>query len=115
MDERISGVWRLTNYIPERELSPALLLSMQADKIMIRFEDGMMRSVSPAITFERHYRIVDVNGDTFRLIVLDEGGVEYESVCQVDNLGSMSFQTVTEPWTGRGVLTREGTALDPAK
>lgn len=115
VEEKISGVWRVTNYIPEKELSPALLMAMQSDKIMVRFEEGTVRSISPSLQFERRYRIADVNGDTFHLFIEDKGGIEYESVCQLDNLGSMSFQTVTEPWRGRGVLTREGPALDPVK
>ncbi len=113
VQEKISGVWRLTNYIPEQDLSASLLMSMQSDKIMIRFEDGMVRSVSPSLQFERRYRITEVNGDTFHLVVEEEGGIFYEGVGQFDNLGSMSFQVLTQPWKGRGVLTREGPALRP--
>ena len=112
VDRNISGVWRLTNYIPDKELDPSLLLSMQSEKIMVRFQDGVVSSVTSSLLFERRYRIADVNGDTFHLFVEDTGGIEYESVCQLDNLGSMSCRTLTEPWTGRGVLTREGPAIE---
>lgn len=111
VDKNISGVWRLTNYIPDKELDPSLLLSMQSEKIMVRFQNGIVSSVTSSLLFERRYRIADVNGDTFHLFVEDTGGIEYESVCQLDNLGSLSCRTLTEPWTGRGVLTREGPAL----
>lgn len=114
---RISGVWRLTNYIPERDLAPTLLLSMQSDKIMVRFDDisasgaGLMSSVSSSLDFERRFRIADVKGDVFRLYIEDADGVEYMSVCHFDDLGNLEFETETEPWRGRGVLTREGPAI----
>jgi hypothetical protein len=113
VDAKITGVGWVTNYIPEKELSPALLLSMQSDKIMVRFEEGTVRTVSSSINFERRYRITDISGETFHIIVEDEGGIEYDAVCQLDDLGSMSFQSLTDPWKGRGVLTREGPSLKP--
>ncbi len=115
MDQRIHGVWRLTNYIPVQDLPPELLLAMQSDKSMMRLENGKVRSVSSSLQFQQSYRIDRVNGDTFHLFITDDKGVEHESVCQLDNLGSMSFEALREPWKGRGVLTREGTALKPVK
>jgi hypothetical protein len=113
MNQRIGGVWRLINYIPDEELSPALLLSMQGDKILVRFENGTVRSLSSGLDFERRYRIDGVNGNTFTLFVEEEGGITYQVVGQLDGLGTMNFQVMTEPWRGRGVLTREGPAIRP--
>lgn len=117
INTRIGGVWRLTNYIPEHDLSPALLLSMQSDKIMVRFDvvasgsSGVVSSVSSSFDFERRFRIADVKGDVFRLYIEDAEGVEYLSICHFDELGNLEFETETEPWRGRGVLTREGPAI----
>ena len=111
VDQRISGVWRLTSYVPAAALSPVMLLSMQSDKIAVRFDRGVLRSETTSLTFERQYRIADVSGDTFKIFIKDDQGVEYESICQFGQGGRIHFQTLTNPWTGRGVLEREGTAF----
>jgi hypothetical protein len=111
VDQRIAGVWRLTSYVPAQSLSPAMLFGLQSDKIVVRFERGLLRSETTSLTFQRQYRISAAQGDTFRIIVKDDQGVEYESICQFDEGGRVHFQTITAPWTGRGVLEREGSAL----
>ena len=111
VEQRIAGVWRLTSYVPNQRLSPALLLGMQSDKVVVRFDRGVLRSETTSLTFERNYRIADVKGNTFKMFISDDQGVQYESVCQFDEGGRINFQTLTAPWVGRGVLEREGTAL----
>lgn len=111
VQNRLAGVWRVTSYIPDHTLSPALLLSMQSDKILVRFDQGRLRSATTGLTFDRAYRIGDVRGPTFSVFILDESGVEYESRARFDEGGNIQFQTVTEPWSGRGVLQREGPAI----
>lgn len=111
VDNRLAGVWRVTSYIPDHTLSPALLLSMQADKILVRFDQGRLRSATTGLTFDRAYRVGSVQGAAFSVFILDESGVEYESRARFDESGNIQFQTVTEPWTGRGVLQREGPAI----
>jgi hypothetical protein len=110
VDQRIAGVWRLTSYVPAQSLSPAMLFGL-SDKIVVRFERGLIRSETTSLTFERQYRVTAAQGDTFRIIIKDDQGVEYESICQFDEGGRIHFQTITAPWTGRGVLEREGNAL----
>jgi len=111
VQHRLAGVWRVTSYIPDQTLSPALLLSMQSDKILVRFDQGRVRSASTGLTFDRAYRVDNINGPTFSVYILDESGVEYESRARFDESGNIQFQTVTPPWTGRGVLQREGPAM----
>jgi hypothetical protein len=106
------GVWRLTSYIPDEQLSPAFLLSMQTDKILVRFDDGRIQSATASMTMDRGYRIASVDGNRFKILILDESGVEYESVCTFDRSGNLEFVTVTPPWRGRGLLQKEGPALD---
>jgi hypothetical protein len=108
---RIAGVWRLTSYVPESELSPVLLFTMQADKISVRFEDGHIRSMSSGMDLDRAYRLGDVQGASFKIFIADGEGVEHESQCQFDRAGRILFYTVTPPWRGRGVLEREGAAM----
>ncbi|HHH29616.1 MAG TPA: hypothetical protein ENK57_14895 [Polyangiaceae bacterium] len=111
VQNRLAGVWRVTSYIPDHTLSPALLLSMQSDKILVRFDQGRLRSATTGLTFDRAYRIGNVQGAVFSVFILDESGVEYESRARFDEGGNIQFQTVTEPWTGRGLLQREGPAI----
>lgn len=111
IDERIRGVWRLNSYVPDHALSPALLLSMSADAILVRFEDGRMRSATSALDFDRTYRIANVDGLRFSVFISDPHGFEVESRCTLGSGGEIAFQTITEPWKGHGVLIREGAAL----
>ncbi len=114
VENRLAGVWCVTSYIPDHTLSPALLLSMQSDKIVVRFDQGRLRSATTGLTFDRAYRIGNVQGAVFSVFILDEGGVEHESRARFDEGGNIQFQTITEPWAGRGVLQREGPAISAA-
>jgi hypothetical protein len=112
VDQRIAGVWRLQSYVPDAQLSPAMLLGMQSERIVVRIENGRVRSASSTLTFDRAYRIAaDPNRDKFKLFIRDDAGVEYESVCEFDEGGRVLFYTITPPWRGRGVLEREGPAM----
>ncbi len=113
IDQRIAGVWRLQSYVPDAQLSPAMLLGMQAERIVVRVESGRLTSASTTLTFDRAYRIADVQGDKFRFFIRDDTGVDYESACELDEAGRLMFYTLTAPWRGRGVLEREGPAMAP--
>ena len=110
VQQQLAGVWRVTSYIPVESLSPALLVSMHGDKILVRFDDGRVRSVSPSLTFDRAYRLADVKSSEFTIFIADESGVEIETHCQFDDRGRILFHTISAPWAGRGVLDREGPA-----
>jgi hypothetical protein len=112
VERRIAGVWRLTGYVPEKDLSASLLLRLQSEKIVVRFDHGRVQSATEALEFDRRYRIADPADDTFKIFIEDDDGIKQESHCQFDENGNLSFEVVTEPWRGRGVLTREGAAFD---
>jgi hypothetical protein len=112
VEKRMGGVWRLTGYVPEKDLSPKLLLSLQSEKIVLRFDDGRVQSATEAIEFDRRVRIADAVGDSFKLFIEDDEGIEQEARCAFDENGNLTFEIVTEPWRGRGVLSREGPAFD---
>lgn len=114
VEQRIDGVWRLTSYVPEQALSPALLLSLQGEKLMVRFDAGRLRSETEGMAMDRAYRIADASANRFKLFVKDDTGVEYESMCELDDKGRLLFNTVTSPWRGRGMLEREGGAMAAA-
>lgn len=111
MSNQLQGVWRLTSYVPDSALSPAMLLSMQGDKIVVRFDQGRVRSATSALTFDRPFRVTYAQGRYFNVVISDEEGIEVESRCQWDDGGRIVFQTITAPWVGRGVLEREGPAI----
>jgi len=90
-----------------------MLLGMQAERIVVRVESGRLTSASTTLTFDRAYRIADVQGDKFRFFIRDDTGVDYESACELDEAGRLMFYTLTAPWRGRGVLEREGPAMAP--
>jgi hypothetical protein len=111
VEQRIVGVWRLTSYVPDQELSPTMLLALRNDRIAVRFEDGRLRSATSGLELDRPYRLVNVAGDHFTVLVSDDEGIEYESRCLFDDVGRLHFESVTHPWRGRGTLEREGPAI----
>ena len=88
-----------------------LMFSMQGDKIVVRFEQGRVRSATSALTFDRPFRVTHAQGRNFNVVISDEDGIEVESRCQWDDGGRILFETITAPWVGRGVLEREGPAM----
>ena len=46
VEQRIEGVWRLVSYVPDSALSPAMLIAMQNDKIVVRFDRGQLSSAT---------------------------------------------------------------------
>jgi hypothetical protein len=111
LQQRLEGRWRLTSYVPDMTLSPAMLLTLQADTIVVSFDQGRVRTDSIGLQFDRGYRLQPVSDDTFKIFIRDDQGIEYESVCRFDTAGNLQFQTITSPWTGRGVLQRDGATL----
>jgi hypothetical protein len=111
VDQRIQGVWRLVSYVPDSPLSPAMLIAMQNDKIVVRFDMGRVTSATTALTFDRAYRITEVEGESFKLTLVDPDGIAYESIARFEPSGEIAFRTITAPWVGQGVLAREGAAV----
>lgn len=112
VNEQIAGVWRLTSYVPDEQLSMALLLGLQSERIVIRFEDNRIKSATAMLSFDRPYRIDSVYDNGFKLFIQEEDtGVQYEVFARVDNTSRLVFQARTAPWRGHGVLEREGGAL----
>src|SRR5688572_26640072 len=79
IDAQLAGTWKLSNYTPDQPLSLALLLGIQKDAIVVSFLNGRVRSANTVLTFDRRYRIQAVGGETFKLFIADEQGLEYET------------------------------------
>ncbi len=112
VNQQVAGVWRLMSYVPDEQLSVALLLSMQSDRIVVRFEDNRIKSATSLLTFDRAYRIDSVYDNGFKLFIQEDNGVEYEVFAKLDKTGRLLFEARTAPWRGSGVLEREGSAFD---
>lgn len=106
IDMQLAGTWKLSNYTPQQPLSLALLLGLQREAIMVSFQNGHMRNANQSLQFDRRYRIDPPIGDTFKIFIVDEGGVEYESWARFGHPNQIWFETKTEPWKGQGVLDR---------
>ena len=111
ISQRITGVWRLQSYVPESSFSPAMLLGMQSETIVVNVEGGRIRSANRSLTFDRAFRVANVQGERFTLFISDDTGVEYESACELDSAGRLLFYSLTAPWRGRGVLEREAATM----
>ncbi|HHH11034.1 MAG TPA: hypothetical protein ENK23_03050 [Sorangium sp.] len=111
VNAQLAGVWHLEHYTPNEQLSVALLLSMQSERIVVRFEGGRVKSANALLTFDRPYRIDSVYDNGFKMFIHEEDtGVEYEVVARFERPGRLLFQARTAPWRGQGVLQRDGGA-----
>ncbi len=108
VEKKINGSWRVTSYVPATTLSQVLMLGLRSDKLMVVFENGRVRSLTPGLTLDRKYRVADPAAETFKVFIADEAGVEVESWCKFDQTGRIIFETKTPPWTGQGTLKRQG-------
>ena len=106
VDMQLAGTWRLSNYQPDQPLSLAMLLGLQKDRIVVTFQNGHMRSASSLLSFDRKYRLDVTIGETFKIFITDEGGVEYESWARFGQPNQIWFESKTEPWKGQGIRDR---------
>jgi hypothetical protein len=113
VEQRMAGTWRLTSYVPNEPLSQVMLMGIQSDQVVVRFENGRVRSATSALQFDRRFRVADVMAETFRVLIADDQGLEYESWCQFDSTGKLLFESRTDPWKGRGTLERQGGPTPP--
>jgi len=117
IDRDMAGSWKLASFVPDEPLNPVMsaMLAMQHDQLLVVFERGTVRSSSPTLSFERRYRIEDPQKVPFRVILTDEQGVSYDTLCSFDHAGRLHFQSLSPPWKGQGILTREGAGLDASR
>ncbi len=106
IDAQLAGTWKLSSYTPEQAFSLALLLGMQKDAIVVSFQNGRVRSANTVLSFDRRYRIQSVGGETFKVFISDEQGVEYESWARFGRPDQIWFESKTDPWKGQGTLER---------
>ena len=107
-DKRLHGSWRLVSFVPDTPLGPALqaMLEYQYQALTIRFEGGRIKAESPGIHFDRRYEVREVNGDRFKLISYEEGGIPYESVCEFGENETLIIYSQTSPWKGVATIHR---------
>jgi hypothetical protein len=113
VERRIAGQWRLADYKADAALSPILLLRMRHEDLRVKFDQGRVQSATPNLELDRAYRVDDVQGETFRLFVIDPDGLQYENYCRFEPDGSVRFRTMTPPWQGEGHLVRVAASPTP--
>ena len=111
--QRLAGTWRVTSYVPATGLGALLMKTLRAEDLVIEFANGRVRSASSSFALDRQFRLVPLANDSFQMFIVDEQGVEYESLARFDQAGRILFETKTEPWIGSGVLQRQGPAFPP--
>ena len=104
----VVGTWRLIDYSPREALASVLSAGLRSQPVILRFDGARARSATSAYTFDRAYRVSAPIGDTFKLWIADEQGVEYESWARFDGPNRVVFECKTEPWRGLGTLDRVG-------
>jgi hypothetical protein len=108
----MAGPWRLADYRPQLPLEPMLqaLLTQQLRTMVVRFDGRTLSGQSPTLQVSRSYTLENVVGLTFDLVSPDaQGGGFLRSRCEVSGDGRrIVFQAQTDPWTGSGVIEREG-------
>jgi hypothetical protein len=108
----VSGPWRLLDYRPDVPLEPMLqaMLAAQVQTMVVRFDGQTLSAQSPTLQITRPYHLDSVSGPVFDVVSPDmQGGGELRTHCEVSDDGRrIFFRAQTDPWTGTGVLAREG-------
>jgi hypothetical protein len=108
----VAGSWRLVDYRPQLPLEPMLqaLLSQQLRTMVVRFDGRNLSGQSPTLQITRAYTLENVVGLTFDLVSPDpQGGGTLRTRCEMSGDGrQVSFRAETDPWTGMGIIAREG-------
>jgi hypothetical protein len=108
----VSGSWRLVEYRPDVALEPMLnlLLLQQVRTMVVHFDGRMLSAQSPSIQFARPYTIENAAGLGFDLVSPDvQGAGPVRSHCQMSDDGRrIAFRAQSDPWTGTGIIEREG-------
>lgn len=108
----VAGPWRLVDYRPQVPLEPMLqaLLAQQLRTMVVRFDGQNLSGQSPTLQITRAYTLESVVGLTFDLVSPNlQGGGVLRSRCEMSGDGrQVTFRAETDPWTGTGVIAREG-------
>lgn len=108
-ERRIEGRWRLVRFEAEQPLSAPFqaMLDYQIQVMVIHIGQGRIRAEAPGIHFDRKYEVKSAEGDRFRAVSYDEGGVAYDAQCQWTPDGQgLDVLLETHPWRGVGHLQR---------
>jgi hypothetical protein len=86
------------------------LLSLQIRTMVVHFDGQTLSAQSPTLQITRPYSLENVGAPTFDLVSPDaQGGGQLRSHCELDGDGRrITFRAQTDPWTGIGVIEREG-------
>jgi hypothetical protein len=84
----------------------AQLLQVQLGHLTATFDGTTVVASGIGVNATRAYRIDDASMDRFKLTLVDNVGVTYESYADFEPDG-LHFQALTTPWSGRGVLIRQ--------
>ena len=93
-------------------LEPMLqaLVVQQVRTMVVRFDGQTLSGQSPTLQITRPYTLENVVGLTFDLVSPNQqGGGVLRTRCEMSGDGRrVAFYAQTEPWTGSGVIEREG-------
>src|SRR5262245_34401802 len=72
-DVRLRGAWLLQNFTPDTPLEPMLaaMLAFQFGQMVVQLDGRNAVADSPGLHVQRGYRITEVQGDQFQLVVFD--------------------------------------------
>jgi hypothetical protein len=86
------------------------LLAQQVRTMVVRFDGQTLNGQSPTLQITRPYTLENVVGLTFDLVSPNlQGGGFLRTQCEMSGDGRrVVFRAQTEPWTGSGVIEREG-------
>jgi len=108
LDGAVVGTWQMVSYTPELPLTGVLLMGLQRAPVVVRFDGRRAKSASPAYSFDRAYRLSPPIGETFKVWIADEQGIETECWARFETPNRIVYEGKTEPWRGVGILARVG-------
>jgi hypothetical protein len=108
VDRAVVGTWRMVSYTPEVPLTGVLLMGLQRAPVVVRFDGCRAKSATPEYSFDRAYRLSPPIGETFKVWIADDQGIETECWARFETPNRIVYEGKIEPWRGVGVLERVG-------
>jgi hypothetical protein len=105
--QRLQGVWRLIEFVPETPLEPPLesILKQQLGNLVLTFDSGHYTATGVGLNASGEYEISGSDDLGFSIVLYGRDGIASRVAGEFEP-GRLKFYSLDSPWRGRGRLER---------
>jgi hypothetical protein len=105
--QRLQGVWRLVEFVPETPLEPPLesILRQQIGNLVLTFSSGHYSATGVGLNVSGDYEISGSEELGFSVVLYGKDGIASRVAGEFAKDG-LNFFSLDSPWRGRGKLER---------